>query len=170
MSEHPYTAKVYNKTVTLLHTARRSHSGTISDIWSKMRIFWPPKKSLTSHATPLCSEQIWVGFFKWGTISLLMSFCCKVIGLQSWRSPFGFEATFFVSLCSKSLLSERSRFDFRPAQSLRTYSFEAPWSTRIRTNFLGRSDLFLSVKILKNEHGYAFRSHCAQLKYIYFIS
>ena len=39
---------------------------------------------------------------------------------------FGFEATFFASLCSESLLSERPRFDPWRAQSLGTHSFVAP--------------------------------------------
>ena len=56
---------------------------------------------------------------------------------------FGFEATFFATLCSKSLLFERPGFDPRPAQTFKAYIFEASWPTRPKTNFFERSDLFL---------------------------
>ena len=38
---------------------------------------------------------------------------------------FGFEATFFATLCSKSLLSEQPGFESRSGQTLRSYSFAA---------------------------------------------
>ena len=38
--------------------------------------------------------------------------------------PFGFEATFFASLYSESLLSERSGFESRPGQTLRVCIFK----------------------------------------------
>ena len=56
---------------------------------------------------------------------------------------FGFEATFFATLCSKSLLSERPGFESRPAQTLKAYIFEAFWPTGPKTSFFERSDLFL---------------------------
>ena len=62
---------------------------------------------------------------------------------------FGFEATFFATLCSKSLLSERPGFESRPAQTLKTYIFEAPWPTGPKTNFFERSDLYLLGKLKK---------------------
>ena len=66
---------------------------------------------------------------------------CKVMDRQSWRSkktsrPFGFEATFFASLCSESLLFGRPGFDPWPAQTLRTYSFAAPWPTGLKFVFI----------------------------------
>ena len=84
---------------------------------------------------------------------------CKVQRLQSYRPlklvtkknsrPFGFEATFFAILLSKSLLFGRPGFDPRTAQTLKVYSFVAPWYAGIKISFLGRSDLFLSAKIKK---------------------
>ena len=56
---------------------------------------------------------------------------------------FGFEATFFVSLHSESLLSERPGFDSRPAQTLKACNFVDFGPSRPKTNFFERSDLFL---------------------------
>ena len=70
-----------------------------------------------------------------------MTIYSKVISCQSSRSkkysrPFGFEATFFASLFSESLLSERPGFESRLAQTLRAYSFAAPWPAGLKIDFL----------------------------------
>ena len=80
-----------------------------------------------------------------------MTIYSKVISCQSSRSkkysrPFGFEATFFASLFSESLLSERPGFDPRPGQTLRAHNFEALGSAGSKTNFFERSDLYLLGK------------------------
>ena len=77
-----------------------------------------------------------------------MTIYSKVIGCQSSRSkkysrPFGFEATFFASLFSESLLSERPGFDPRPAQTLRAYNFALFWPIRPKITLIDRSDLYL---------------------------
>ena len=59
--------------------------------------------------------------------------------------PFGFEATFFASLCSESLLSERPGFDSRPAQTLKACNFEDLGPTGPKINFFERSNLCLLV-------------------------
>ena len=69
-----------------------------------------------------------------------MTIYSKVISCQSSRSkkysrPFGFEATFFASLFSESLLSERPGFDPRPGQTLRAHNFEALGPAGSKTNF-----------------------------------
>ena len=56
---------------------------------------------------------------------------------------FGFEATFFATLCSKLLLSEGPGFESRQAQTLKAYIFEASWPTGPKTNSFERSDLYL---------------------------
>ena len=69
-----------------------------------------------------------------------MTIYSKVISSQSSQSkkysrPFGFEATFFASLFSESLLSERPGFDPRPGQTLRAHNFEALGPAGSKTNF-----------------------------------
>ena len=59
----------------------------------------------------------------------------KVGGKKIFR-PFGFEATFFASLYSESLLSERFGFESRQAQTLRADSFAAPWPTGLKIVFI----------------------------------
>ena len=59
--------------------------------------------------------------------------------------PFGFEATFFASLFSESLLSERPGFDPRPGQTLRVHNFEALGRAGSKTNFFERSDPSLLI-------------------------
>ena len=55
---------------------------------------------------------------------------------------FGFEATFFATLFSESLLSERPGFDSRPAQSLRGYIFATLWPKGPKISSFKRSNLF----------------------------
>ena len=58
---------------------------------------------------------------------------------------FGFEATFFTSLCSELLLSGRPGFDSRPGQTLRAYIFARLWPTGLKIINLERSHLHLLV-------------------------
>ena len=57
--------------------------------------------------------------------------------------PFGFEATFFASLCSESLLFGWPGFDPRRLQTLRAHNFVALGPTGSKTTFFERSDLCL---------------------------
>ena len=74
--------------MTLLQfTARRSYSGTNSDIWSEMRVVWPEMVlKLTICLWTFSSKQKLIASFKWGTIIFLISFYCKVMGHQRWES------------------------------------------------------------------------------------
>ena len=68
---------------------------------------------------------------------------CKVGEQKKKLRQFGFEATFFATLCSKLLLSEGPGFESRQAQTLKAYIFEASWPTKPKTNLFERFDLFL---------------------------
>ena len=78
-------------------------------------------------------------YVKW-----LQSYKVAKLEIKKKLGQFGFKATFFATLCSKSLLSERPGFDSRPVQTLKAYIFEASWPTGPKTNFFERPDLCLS--------------------------
>ena len=75
-------------------------------------------------------------YVKW-----LQSYKVAKLEIKKKLGQFGFEATFFATLCSKSLLSERPGFD--SVQTLKAYIFEASKPTGLKTNFFERSDLYL---------------------------
>ena len=118
-------------------TASVTHSRSICILWYDLRVLWPAKSTIKSHATPL---SFWLLIdiswnFKCWKAQRPSSNGCKIVDAQSWRSkksrPFGFEAFFFATLRSESLLFGRPGFDPRTLQTLRAYNFAAPWSTRL---------------------------------------
>ena len=79
-------------------------------------------------------------YVKW-----LQSYKVAKLEIKKKLGQFGFEATFFATLCSKSLLSERPGFESRRGQTLRAYNFAALWPTGPKITFFERSNLFLLV-------------------------
>ena len=76
----------------------------------------------------------------------LQSYKVAKLAIKKKLRQFGFEATFFATLCSKLLLSERPGFESRPAQTLKAYIFEAFWPRGPKTISFERSDLYLLAK------------------------
>ena len=79
-------------------------------------------------------------YVKW-----LQSYKVAKLEIKKKLGQFGFEATFFATLCSKSLLSERPGFESRRGQTLRSYIFAAPWPRGLKITLFERSDLYLLV-------------------------
>ena len=66
---------------------------------------------------------------------------------------FGFEATFFPSLCSESLLFGRPGFDSRRAPNLSTHSFGAHGPNLTYNTSFESPNIFLYEKIKKIDLG-----------------
>ena len=69
-------------------------------------------------------------YVKW-----LQSYKVAKLEIKKKLGQFGFEATFFATLCSKSLLSERPGFESRPAQTLKAYNLAAPCPAGMKIDF-----------------------------------
>ena len=97
----------------------------------------------------LAPNKYWLEFqiFKISKFQLKRGQNCGLskLAVKKTPRPFGFEATFFASLYSESLLSGRPWFDSRTLQTLGAYNFEILGSARSKTTFFERFDLFLLV-------------------------
>ena len=76
----------------LLYYDSHVHSTTVRDndselhciLWSVLRVFWPVKIMPCPWLTD--SKQIWIRFFKWGTVRSCRSRDYKKVRGHSWRS------------------------------------------------------------------------------------
>ena len=89
-------------------------------------------------------------YVKW-----LQSYKVAKLEIKKRLGQFGFEATFFATLCSKSLLSERPGFDSRRAQTLKACIFEVLLPFLSYNSFLEISKYFL-YRLLKKSGFAAF--------------
>ena len=85
------------------YTARRSHSGTISNLLSEMRVVWSLTNSPKSRAIPLGfqvqTDMNWIFQMRYYTllnVLLLQSYGPSKLAVKKKSRPFGFEATFYV--------------------------------------------------------------------------
>ena len=85
-------------------------------------------------------------YYKSLNVLLLQRYWPSKLVVKKYSRPFGFEAMFFASLHSESLLSERPGFESRPGQTLRANNFAALGPAGSKTNFFEGSNLFLLVK------------------------
>ena len=84
-------------------TARRSHSGTISNLLSGMRVVWPltnsPKSCAINLGFWLQIDMNWIfqmKFYIFLNVLLLKSYGPSKLAVKKNSRPFGFETTFYV--------------------------------------------------------------------------
>ena len=89
----------------------------------------------------------------------MQSYWLSKLAFKKKSRPFGFEATFLVSLYSESLLLKRPRFESWSLQTLRAYNFAADWPARSKTSFYESPDLFIKSEEEKTRHFLGFIAH-----------
>ena len=133
-----------------INTVPFSHSRSIWVLCYDLRVLWPAKSTIKSNAKPLGFRLLTVMDWncKCSKSQSPSSNSCKTVDFESSQSKknprhFGFEATFFATLYSESLLFGRPGLDSRPLQTLRGYNFLALGPGGSKTNFFERFDLSL---------------------------
>ena len=135
LEKYLYKSRLQKSTTVCLKRSR-----SIWILCYVLRVLWPHKSTLQSHATPLgfwlLADIDWI--IKWFTISQTSSSnICKVMDRQSWWSKNFLDLLGsrlrFCNLYTESLLSGRPRFESQTLQTLRLCSFVALWSIRSYT-------------------------------------
>ena len=96
-----------------------------------------------------CQTDTFQGFLKRYCMTILAKHLrnCRrsKLAVKKISRPFGFEATLFATLHSKSMLFRRPGFDSRMAQSLTACKSVAPCSGKPYSTSFERSKLYLKV-------------------------
>ena len=96
-------------------------------------------------------QMIW--YYSNTQLKRLQSYGPSKLAINKYSRPFGFEATFSVSLHSESLLSGQPGFDSRWAPTLRSCNFDPSWSKRTYNTSFERSNIFLLLYVKKMRFG-----------------
>ena len=118
----------------LIITAGVPHSRTICVLWCILRLLWPTKSypkspnMCLSFDFPTDMKYIFQMMYHM-TLYVHFQQNCRPskLAVEKKLRCFGFKATFFATLYSKSLLFRRHGFDSRRGQTLGAHSLAALW-------------------------------------------